>query len=415
MELQRLSLTNFRAFKQAEFEFKPGMNLIVGINGVGKSSVLDAIRVMLSHAIPQISDIKCYPQSFDTDDITVDDETLIVSIDFANGENHFTDLARVSRQKNIPTSKQGDVRVQSYNMEDQYKLSFDTKTTDKRTSNSFELPLAVYYSTSRSVSTRLKQLRSRRDDPRINALISRELQIRDFAAWWLAQNALMKESRKPVFGKNMSILSATIASFLETVDNLTGSKDPTTLYIKKHGKKIDIAQMSDGERGIIALVLDLARRLAQTYPKLDNPLKDGRAVVLIDELDLHLHPRWQRDITKKLTETFPGCQFIATTHSPQIVSEVEPEKIIILDENISPYRPDQSLGMDTNWILRHLMGTDELPAQTKKEYERISKLIEKEEYDKAESLINKLRKKYGETPELVRLQTRIDSIRILGG
>ena len=177
---------------------------------------------------------------------------------------------------------------------------------------------------------------------------------------------------------------------------------------------LDVRQLSDGERGLLALVFDLARRLSLANPKLDDPLRDGKAVVLIDELDLHLHPGWQRAVIEKLTTTFPNCQFIATTHSPQLIGEVSPDNIILLERGQPPYRPDQSLGMDSNWILRHLMDTNERDSKTEQELSRIAGSIEDEQYDKATAAIETLRTALGEFPELIRLQTRIDRIRLLG-
>ena len=180
----------------------------------------------------------------------------------------------------------------------------------------------------------------------------------------------------------------------------------------------EVTAVLTGELGVhplpgrLDLVLDLARRLTLANPKLDDPLREGRGVVLIDEIDLHLHPRWQRTIVDKLTRTFPNCQFIATTHSPQIVGEISPDNIILI-ENGKATRPDQSLGMDTNWILRHLMGVSERDEETKRKLENIEALIEDEQYDAATQKIDDLRRRLGDFPELVGLQTRIDMIQFL--
>lgn len=415
MQLQKLSLTNFRAFKHAEFEFKPGMNLIVGINGVGKSSVLDALRVMFSRVLPQISHLRSHPQSFSNDDITVNENALSVSMNFLYGQVAIDGLAQIFRENIVDTNTEGDVRNQTYDLDDRYQFSPDPKTINMQLSNKFGQPLVVYYSTSRSVTARLS-MKSRRDDPNTNALISRELQIRDFASWWLVQDSLMKETSKPIFGRNMSVLSKTVTNFLGSVKNLRGTHNPrATLVVEKKRKHLDIQQLSDGERGMLALVFDLARRLAQANPKLANPLKDGQAIVLIDELDLHLHPRWQRDVVQKLVKTFPNCQFISTTHSPQIVGEVAPENIIILEEGMPPYRPDQSLGMDTNWILEFLMGTKTRNDLIQKKLDDINNLIENQKYKKAQLEIDELRiNRLDRDPELLKLQTRLDRILILG-
>ena len=116
-------------------------------------------------------------------------------------------------------------------------------------------------------------------------------------------------------------------------------KNHRSLMINQGKIELDVGQLSDGERGMLALVLDLARRLSQANPSLDDPLSEGHALVLIDELDLHLHPKWQRQIVHKLTKTFPRCQFIATTHSPQVIGEVPHERIQIISDGDKVYSP----------------------------------------------------------------------------
>ena len=77
---------------------------------------------------------------------------------------------------------------------------------------------------------------------------------------------------------------------------------------------------------MLALAADLARRMIQGNPHLDNPL-ESQAIVLIDEVDLHLHPSWQQRVLPDLIRTFPNAQFIVSTHSPQVLTTVKPEHI----------------------------------------------------------------------------------------
>ena len=85
------------------------------------------------------------------------------------------------------------------------------------------------------------------------------------------------------------------------------------LIITKDGLDIDVNQLSAGEKSVILLIADLAMRLTIANPSLENPL-EGEGIVLIDEIDLHLHPQWQRNILPALLATFSKCQFIVTTH-----------------------------------------------------------------------------------------------------
>ena len=166
---------------------------------------------------------------------------------------------------------------------------------------------------------------------------------------------------------------------------------------------------------MLSLVLDLARRLYYANPKLSDPLQEGEAVVLIDELDLHLHPGWQRVVVQKLTRTFPKCQFIATTwHSPQILGEVSPENIYILEAGKEPCRPNQSLGMDSNWILEILMGTSDRKEKFSRQIDNISQLINDKNFTQAQDKINNLRAEIGDFPELAKLETRLHRILALG-
>jgi len=124
-------------------------------------------------------------------------------------------------------------------------------------------------------------------------------------------NGVVKEEGKPLEGKY---------SALEIDNEVFGRPE---LKVIKDGHPIYAHQMSSGEKSLFGLVADLARRLALACPDADDPLKEGRAVVLIDELDLHLHPKLQTTIVQSLRDIFPKCQFIISTHSPLILAQTE--------------------------------------------------------------------------------------------
>jgi predicted ATP-binding protein involved in virulence len=184
------------------------------------------------------------------------------------------------------------------------------------------------------------------------------------------------------------------------------------LLIEKDEVQLDVRQLSDGERGVLALVLDIARRLVQANPTLKDPLKDGEALVLIDEIDLHLHPTWQRSIIKKLTATFPNCQFVATTHSPQVVAAVEPEQVLLLI-NGAIERPQRTLGMDSNWILRYLMEADERPADALEVIKRVEEMIDGGEFKKARKAISLAKNDGLDFPEWSVLEARMARLEVL--
>ncbi len=429
MLLKSLTLTNVRAFNHAEFIFHPGMNLVVGINGVGKSTVLDALRTLLSQVLPQISQARSKPLGFEATDITVGEAALTAILAFETANTEFQYLVHQFRERYVPTETTGEVRDQAYEAVDRYDLSPKDKQTLKTVKAASEQPLAIYFSPRRALAS-LAKISSKSSGLAAaftDALDHRELRLMEFADWFFAQKALAEENATHA-QNHLNVLDAAVKKFIDNCSDLLVERDisnyqtkdgkirgrtKATFLIKKSGVRLDIRQLSDGERGILALVLDLARRLSQANPTLADPLQ-GQAVVLIDELDLHLHPKWQRTIVQKLTDTFPNCQFIATTHSPLIIGEVLPESIILIEAGQPPLRPDQSLGMDTDWILKYLMDTPTRKPETEAELQRIADLIEAEDYDEALDAIDTVRSEIGEFPELVRLQTRIDRLQLLG-
>ena len=150
-------------------------------------------------------------------------------------------------------------------------------------------------------------------------------------------------------------------------------------------------QLSDGERGTLALVLDLTRRLAQANPEMTDPAAEAEAVVLIDEIDLHLHPKWQRQIVRNLTAAFPRCQFIATTHSPQVIGEVEHDRIQII-ANGQVYSPTHSFGVDSSRVLEEIMDADPRAQEVKALLSQVSQEVGKQQFDSAREIAGPTRR-----------------------
>lgn len=141
---------------------------------------------------------------------------------------------------------------------------------------------------------------------------------------------------------------------------------PLRMVCTKQGQELRVDQLSDGEKCPLALIGDLARRLAIANPGAKEPLH-GDGIVLIDEIDLHLHPSWQRRVIGWLETTFPNCQLIVSTHSPQVLSSVRPDQNVFLlredGENGVVAEKVTAFGRDTNTILRDLMGVSKRPEE----------------------------------------------------
>ena len=162
------------------------------------------------------------------------------------------------------------------------------------------------------------------------------------------------------------------------------------MMINKGQQQLDILQLSQGEKSLLALVGDIARRLAMMNPALDDPLK-GEGIILIDEIDLHLHPRWQRNIVRRLRETFPKCQFILTTHSPVVISDPDNIQILLL-KNGGIEALNNLYGMDIEQVILEVMDTPLRHEDLQKKLDDLMDAIQDRDYGLAHKLRTELSK-----------------------
>lgn len=164
-----------------------------------------------------------------------------------------------------------------------------------------------------------------------------------------------------------------------------------TMIVEKDGEELDVNQLSQGEKSLLALVGDIARRLALLNPSLDNPL-EGEGVVMIDEVDLHLHPKWQHDLIDKLVATFPNIQFILTTHSPHVISDRSDILVYALDDGELTQVPNV-YGEDVNTVLTKVFDVDIRDSKVEEQFTVIRRAISKHDYVTAETRITELAEK----------------------
>ena len=164
-----------------------------------------------------------------------------------------------------------------------------------------------------------------------------------------------------------------------------------TMIVEKDGEELDVNQLSQGEKSLLSLVGDIARRLTLLNPSLDNPL-EGEGVVMIDEVDLHLHPKWQHDLIDKLIATFPNVQFILTTHSPHVISDRPDILVYALDDGELTQVPNV-YGEDVNTVLTKVFDVDIRDSKVEEQFTVIRRAISKHDYVTAETRITELAEK----------------------
>ncbi len=410
MKVTRLTVAGLRAFDQAPFEFDPAFTLLVGVNGVGKTTVLETLRIGLSRLLPQFTASRSRPDAFGADDIQVGASALTVDLDLSvNGEVHHL-LIHKQREQSVP-HRDGVVREQTLATPDRETISPDFGKAGKALKAAKAQPIAVYFATRRSLVSDEQPKSGKASGGQsaafADALVARPLRLAELATWMHAQEALSQEL--PRAGLHLAAMRAAARRFLPDCEGLRAEMEGRPrLLIEKLGRILDVRQLSDGERSMLALVLDLARRLSQASPGLDDPVREGAGVVLIDEIDLHLHPQWQRRVVGNLEETFPSCQFIATTHSPQVIGEVPHDKIRLIKDG-KVYSPSRSFGVDSSRVLEEVMDTKARNAGVENKIGEIARLIDDGKASEARAAIQTLSDEIGEDdPEITRARTLLD-------
>lgn len=427
MKLTKLSLANYRGFEQLDIDFEPDVTVIAGVNGVGKSSVLSAIAVLMSRALPEFTPCRAKVLNFTDDQIHDDRASLEVSLQLMLGEqslsagiqrvrdsedesDRFLLLRKDRSVKSNTEANLADLLRQRTLTGDVEAGMQETRAALKKLKGQANPPLAIYFSPKRQLPGQPRSLPVSKpieaSQAYNGALADREVELREFMHWFRTQETLGAEGGSPRAAV-LDSLRKVVTELVPEFTNLRIEEKPRLGFVvEKSGKPLYLHQLSDGERGLLALVFDLTRRLAIANPESEDPIREGVALVLIDELELHLHPKWQREVLQRLKEIFAACQFVVTTHSPLVLGETEARSIRFLEWDngkVVVTVPQEALGLDANRILLELM---ESPVRNKDMEEQLNALfdlIDDERFDEAREVMEGLRAKLGEhDPELTR-------------
>lgn len=440
MQLDHLKIENFRLFEQAEFSFNPGFNLVIGENGRGKTSLLRAVSVALGGwAFAYVDDPSGRRPIHESEaHVIYRDKRIIrsrqVSIkaqfsadvlgdDAALKPGSAVAMGFYGSSGAITGGLHGEVRfddTQAWgNFFEPYQGSLVVESLRKGCDVS--LPVIAFYGCDRLWLTskdldpaKLVQDSIERFGPYKDWLRS-AADDHAIGQWLIRQQlaSLQQGVDTPELGILKKAARGAIPGCSDVYFDVAGSK---IIVEFSGGESTLFENLSDGQRTLLGLFCDLARRISILNPHLgERALAETPGVVLIDELDLHLHPKWQRRIIQDLRRTFPKVQFICTTHSPQLIGQARPDEIIQLDASRTTAHPGQSLGMDSNWILRHIMGSDDRDPDVAKALDELFEHIEQARFDEAQAALVALRQRIGEHPELVEADALIGRYTRHGG
>lgn len=384
--IDKLLLTDFRLFDSLECDLHPELNVIVAPNGGGKTALLDAVAIVLERFLKGMGE-KAGLRATSTDlrRIRTREGTMqaVLAAELAAnltilGESAtervgIGDLAEVSAP--APTDhallkigKQLARRVVEY--------------ADNKRDSAPTLPILAYYRTGRLWNYRPAKPLPTNADPTPNArsrgyalAFSPTSKFSAFLDWFRDYSAEARQEDAtgiPSPHRPRVALAAVQLAVTQVLGGSTGwsnlewdfPEKTIRIHHRDHGY-LPVYTLSDGIRTMIGLAADLARRAQLLNPQLGNGALHAPGIVLIDEIDMHLHPEWQQVVITSLRETFPKVQFIVTTHSPQVLSTVPRECIRILTQHEGKWyatMPDQSpLGRSSADALARIQGVDPIP------------------------------------------------------
>lgn len=180
------------------------------------------------------------------------------------------------------------------------------------------------------------------------------------------------------------------------------------LMYSSDGVLLPVSSLSSGYQSLIWMVFDIAYRMAVLNPDKKEKYVTQKGVVLIDEIDMHLHPKWQWNIIDALRKTFPNVQFIATTHAPILFASAK--SVWVVDIENEEYQYDYShYGIDINTALKDYQETDEVPSAVQKKVDEFYDALDEERFSLAKQILEELEVATApEHPTLIQMRTRYE-------
>lgn len=401
MKLRSVHAENFRAIRSLTVPLDPALTVLHGNNAHGKTSVLTAIAIGLS-IIPEFLTVGGAGREFQSSDVRAGSASAIVTLETRDDLGWRRTSDHLVHPLNIyaPLSIDGLAPLHPYLEKIRASLGH------------VDLPLVAYYDTDRAVfAIPQKESDFRTELHPIDAYADALTAKTSFAMlveWFYAnENREFRAQRdRKDFDYRLPGLDAVrraISSMLSDIAEPHIEYPAQFVVWRKlensKREKLLLEQLSGGYRIVLAMAADLALRMALANPHLPDPLQ-SEAIVLIDEIELHLHPEWQQRILSDLRRTFPNAQFIVSTHSPQVLTTVEPKHIVHLrateDGIVAEQETEPTYGAKAGNVLRALMGVDERPdndfTQLLKRYQAM------------------IANGAGETPEAVQMRSELEHL-----
>src|SRR5262245_35800229 len=377
MRIDRLTVKNFKKFADQTFTLHPQFTLLVGENGSGKTTVLDALAVALGVWL-----VKTPDSMLDNSRRNILEKEIRLEGLPAGDRVQFlqrrpvvvTATGNIGERDSLTWTRQITAEGKATNnTEAKEALAVIADIYSRVDKGEHVLcPVLAYYGAGRAwlpPSERKKEIANGGPARRWAAFYDcfNERIRFDELRKWFQREVTAAGQRGGQMRPGFEVVKRAVLGCVPCADNVWYDVDQEDIVLSIGGQAQPSENLSAGQRMMLALVADIASKAVMQNAYLLPPDKLGPedepcprllgktpGVVLIDELDVHLHPSWQRRVVADLKKTFPGIQFICTSHSPQVIGELRREEIRLLSQE-SVELPSVGLGADSNWILDHVM------------------------------------------------------------
>ncbi len=419
MRLKKIKLRNFKCFDNLEMVFHPQCNILVGVNGAGKSTVLDAIAISLGAYlsgydgiigkafVPEDSHYRMYPVGNRVEvqeqyPVEIYTEAVIKKGEGEEGINWQRELNGKGRRTTHGNARQ----IIEYSR----MLQEEVRKGD----NSAILPMIAYYGTGRLWLKNGNRREAKKPDSLYRQrgytdCLAAETNDKQMLQWFEEMTYIQLQDGKAI-PELETVKDAIKQCYLGMGDSVSEAgfmydvkKRELVVELVRYGEKekIPVRMLSDGEKEMISLVADIAYRMAVLNPDLLDKVLETPGVILIDEVDLHLHPSWQRRIVNDLTSIFPNIQFVMTTHSPSILANAHKENVWILDKYNLIQPGSGTYGRELDEILSEIMHVKVLPEEVETLQEEFDTAIDGKDCLRAEAVLEGMKELIGENAERV--------------
>ena len=405
-ELKHAGLYNYRCFSELKLEFEPDATVLASENAGGKTAVLQGLATLLgcwfTPAPLNLVRSRDVRQARTPTGATEAAGPCSVEA-FAQ-----IDGARVGWVREIGPTKGRTVRTPVKNLRE---------AAERVLLPGKDWPLLAFYGTQRLWQVLKNSLRKspatrRRSDGYLDCLDPRSSETQ--LLQWMDRHALIETQRQQRGEALLGQLGAVMGSMARATPNVRevfydlATSEPRILF--QNGTTCGWGSLSDGYHVFLALVADIARRavILNDHLGVDAPLLTS-GVVLVDEIDLHLHPKWQRTVVAGLRDAFPKLQFVLTTHSPQVLGSVENRQVRRFVNYELVQEPARVQGRDSNAILKDVMGDAERAPEGLMKLRGLMEAIDGRQFEDAESLLLDLTDRWGALdPAVVEARTALD-------